>query len=342
MEGPAPAEADGPLDCASLIEGGWFLEKNSQWPGQANALKVQEILLHKRTDFQDIMVFQSTDWGRVLVLDGVIQLTERDEMSYQEMMAHLPLFSHESPGDVLILGGGDGGVLREVVKHKCVSRVTHCEIDAGVIEASKHFFPTVSCAFSNPKVNVLIGDGVGFAEKSADASFDVIIVDSSDPVGPAEGLFSKDFYANAHRILKPGGVICSQGECLWVHVDLIQKMLQEHGAPFASAEYASIQVPTYPSGQIGALLARKAHADSGAQPTCKSPRRPVPDDMELRYYSAEMHQAAFAAAGLPAAEALFGGVAQAGSQTGHAGSAGARATLARCRVVEAGRCREQD
>mmetsp|Transcript_83154 Transcript_83154/g.220633 ORF Transcript_83154/g.220633 Transcript_83154/m.220633 type:complete len:318 (-) Transcript_83154:86-1039(-) len=288
------AEAAGPLNCASLIESGWFHEKNSQWPGQANSLKIKEVLLHKKTEFQDLMVFQSTDWGKVLVLDGVIQLTERDEMSYQEMMAHLPLFAHESPAEVLIVGGGDGGVLREVVKHRCVSRVTHCEIDAGVIEAAKQFFPSVSCAFEDPKANVVVGDGVGFAEKAKDASYDVIIVDSSDPVGPAEKLFSKEFYVNAHRILKPGGIICSQGECLWVHADLIQSMLREHGAPFASAEYASIQVPTYPSGQIGAFLARKAHARPGQAPTCRSPARTVPEDMDLRYYNEEMHRAAFA------------------------------------------------
>lgn len=294
MDGVLPEEAGAPLDCASLIENGWFMEKNSQWPGQANSLQVKHVLLHKRTQYQDLMVFESTDWGKVLVLDGVIQLTERDEMSYQEMMAHLPLFAHEGPSDVLIIGGGDGGVLREACKHRCVERLTMCEIDSGVVEASKEFFPSVSCAFSDPKVNLIIGDAVSFAEKADDASFDVIIVDSSDPVGPAAKLFSKEFYINAHRILKPGGVICSQGECLWVHADLIESMLKEYGAPFASAEYASIQVPTYPSGQIGAFLARRAHADSSKAASCRSPARCVPEDMDLRYYSAEMHAAAFA------------------------------------------------
>jgi len=286
--------ADGPLDGSTLIKDGWFMEKNSQWPGQANSLQVKEVLLHKKTDFQDLMVFESTDWGKVLVLDGVIQLTERDEMSYQEMMAHLPLFSHECPKHVLIIGGGDGGVLREVVKHSCVEKVTMREIDGGVIEAAKKYFPTVSCAYSHPKVDLQVADGVGFCEKSADATFDAIIIDSSDPVGPAEKLFSPEFYVNAHRILKPGGVLCSQGECLWVHADLIADMIGTHGKPFASAEYASIQVPTYPSGQIGAFLARKAAADSAQLASCRTPAREVPKDMPLRYYSTEMHSAAFA------------------------------------------------
>mmetsp|Transcript_67322 Transcript_67322/g.119951 ORF Transcript_67322/g.119951 Transcript_67322/m.119951 type:complete len:313 (+) Transcript_67322:48-986(+) len=281
-------------DSTELIENGWFMEKNSQWPGQANALQVKEVILHKKTKFQDLLVFESTDWGKVLVLDGVIQLTERDEMSYQEMMAHLPLFSHANPIDVLIIGGGDGGVLREVAKHACVERITHCEIDDGVVEASKAYFPSLACAFSNPKVNLMIGDGVAFAEGAKDSSWDVIIIDSSDPVGPAEKLFSKEFYVNAHRILKPDGVLCSQGECLWVHTELIEAMLKENGAVFASAEYASIQVPTYPSGQIGAFLARKASATPGEEASCRVARRPVPEDMQLKYYSEEMHRAAFA------------------------------------------------
>jgi len=286
--------AEAQLDGSTLIKDGWFMEKNSQWPGQANSLQVKQVLLHKKTDFQDLLVFESTDWGKVLVLDGVIQLTERDEMSYQEMMAHLPLFSHKCPKQVLIIGGGDGGVLREAVKHDCVEKVTMREIDAGVIEAAKEFFPSVSTAFGHPKVDLQVADGVGFCEKAADATYDVIIIDSSDPVGPAEKLFSPEFYANAHRILRPGGVLCSQGECLWVHADLISEMVSTHGAPFASAEYASIQMPTYPSGQIGAFLARKAAAGGPEPASCRSPLRAPPADMPLRYYSAEMHTAAFA------------------------------------------------
>jgi len=297
MEGKSADVAGGSVD---LIENGWFMEKNSQWPGQANSLEVKKVLLSRKTDYQDLLVFESTHWGKVLVLDGVIQLTERDEMSYQEMMVHLPLFAHAGPSDVLIVGGGDGGVLREVCKHECVKRITMCEIDRGVIEASKEFFPSVSCAFSDERVNLNIGDAVGYAEKTTEASYDVIIVDSSDPVGPAEMLFSKKFYAMLHRILKPGGIVCSQGECLWVHGDLIRTMHRDNESLFASVEYANIQVPTYPSGQIGAFLARKADENPPTAPdapkdsSCRLPRRPVPKDFPLRYYTEEMHTAAFA------------------------------------------------
>eukprot|EP00931_Biecheleriopsis_adriatica_P054276 TRINITY_DN31921_c0_g1_i2.p1 TRINITY_DN31921_c0_g1~~TRINITY_DN31921_c0_g1_i2.p1 ORF type:complete len:308 (-),score=55.46 TRINITY_DN31921_c0_g1_i2:17-940(-) len=260
--------------------------------GKPMLYRSKKVLMHKKTKFQDLLVFESTDFGNVVVLDGVIQITERDEMSYQEMMAHLPMFSCDQPLQVLIIGGGDGGVLREVIKHECVERVTWCEIDGDVIEASKQYLPKISAAVGDPKVKLLVGDGVAFAQDSKDNTFDVIIVDSSDPVGPAEKLFSKEFYANAHRILKPGGVICSQGECLWNNEDLIVTMTSDFGACFETAEYASIQVPTYPAGQIGAFLARKSGGTG--LPSCRQPRRPVPDGMELRYYSQEMHAAAFA------------------------------------------------
>jgi spermidine synthase len=274
-----------------LIKDGWFMEKNSQWPGQANSLEVKTVLDHTKSDFQDILVFESTTWGNVLVLDGVIQMSERDEMSYQEMLTHLPMFAHECPKNVLIVGGGDGGVLREVVKHETVEKVTMCEIDGGVVDAAKKFFPKQSTGFDHPKAKLVIGDGLAFAKEVADETFDVIVVDSSDPVGPAEGLFSPEFYANARRILKPGGVLCTQGECLWVHEELIESVLKENLAPFAIAEYASMQVPTYPSGQIGCFLGRKA---GGKETSCRSLARDVPSGMDLRYYTEDMHTAAFA------------------------------------------------
>jgi len=280
------------LDSASLIENGWFHEKNEQWPGQANSLQVKEVLLHEKTKFQDLLVFESTSYGKVLVLDGVIQLTEKDEMSYQEMMTHLPMFAHSGPKSVLIVGAGDGGVLREVCRHPGVEKIVQCEIDEGVVNAAKRFFPTVSyCYESDSRFTLNIGDAVKYIKETEDESVDVVIVDSTDPAGPAEGLFSAEFYTELHRVLKPGGIVCSQGECLWVHADLIDMMCLNHSKPFASCEYASIQVPTYPSGQIGAFLCQKA-AD-GLEAGCRKPRRAV--DVEgLRYYSEEMHGAAFA------------------------------------------------
>ena len=187
------------------IENGWFYEKNSQWPGQAMGLEIKEMLLEQKTKYQDLKVFESTTWGKVLILDGVIQLTEKDEMSYQEMLAHVPMFSHRQPKRVLIVGGGDGGILREVCKHNCVEEIVQCEIDEGVIEASKKFFPTISNSFQDKRLKLIIGDAVHYViDEAEDESFDVIIVDSSDPDGPAEKLFSEEFYKNASRILTKG------------------------------------------------------------------------------------------------------------------------------------------
>ena len=152
------ANGDEPLISAE----GWFGEKEVMWPGQQMRLRVADggVLLRQRTEFQDLLVFQSTDYGRCLVLDGVIQLTERDECAYQESIAHIPMFAHPCPRRVCIIGGGDGGVLREVCKHACVEHVTHCELDAAVVAAAKRFFGgTVATAFDDPRVTLLHEDG---------------------------------------------------------------------------------------------------------------------------------------------------------------------------------------
>lgn len=144
-------------------------------------------------------MFKSTSFGNVLVLDGVVQLTERDEAAYQEMIAHLPLFSHPNPEHVLIIGGGDGGVIREVVKHSSVKSITICEIDKVVIEAGKKFFPSVASAWEDKRVTLMCGDGTVFLDKPENVGkYDVIITDSSDPVGPAKALFESPYYMSAH------------------------------------------------------------------------------------------------------------------------------------------------
>ncbi|XP_045155136.1 spermidine synthase, partial [Echinops telfairi] len=146
------------------------------------SLQVEQLLHHQRSRYQDILVFRSKTYGNVLVLDGVIQCTERDEFSYQEMIANLPLCSHPNPRKVLIIGGGDGGVLREVVKHPSVEAVVQCEIDEDVIQVSKKFLPGMAVGYSSPKLTLHVGDGFEFMKQNQDA-FDVIITDSSDPMG---------------------------------------------------------------------------------------------------------------------------------------------------------------
>lgn len=188
----------------------WFKETTALWPGQAMSLEVKEVLHHEKSSYQDVLVFQSMSYGNVLVLDGVIQATERDEFAYQEMIAHIPLNAHPNPKKVLVIGGGDGGVLREVVKHECVDQVTLVEIDEVVVKVAKKFLPAMAAGFQHPKVKVVIGDGFEFLKNNV-GTYDVIITDSSDPVGPAEALFSETFYDLMRKSLLPGGIICTQG-----------------------------------------------------------------------------------------------------------------------------------
>ncbi|KAF3927364.1 hypothetical protein ABW21_db0204007 [Orbilia brochopaga] len=189
---------------------GWFREINDMWSGQAMTLKVKQILHHEKSLYQDVLVFESTDYGNVLVLDNVIQCTERDEFSYQEMISHLALMSHPNPQKVLVIGGGDGGVLREVIKHDCVKEAVLCDIDEAVIRVSKQYLPDMSKSYTSDKVRVHIGDGFKFLADYKN-EFDVIITDSSDPDGPAESLFQLPYFELLEGALREGGVISTQG-----------------------------------------------------------------------------------------------------------------------------------
>jgi len=173
--------------------------------------------------------------------------------------------------------------LREITKHKIVEQVTICEIDKMVIETSKKYLPELAKGFDDPRVNVFIGDGYAYM-KSKPGEFDVIIVDSSDPVGPAETLFQKEFYQYMKAALRPGGIICTQAECLWLHIPMIKDLLNMSKSLFDHAEYAYTTIPTYPCGQIGFLLG--SLGDS-----CKKPKRIM--DIDCKYYSPEIHAASF-------------------------------------------------
>lgn len=273
---------------AGMIVDGWFHERGELWPGQAMSLEIKEVLDHHRSKFQDLLVFESTNNGKVLVLDGVIQVTERDEFAYQEMIAHIPLFAHPNPKRVLVIGGGDGGVLREIAKHSSVEQMILCEIDKDVIEASKKYFPEMAKGFADPRVTVEVMDGAEFLAAHRD-SFDVIITDSSDPVGPASVLFETPFYNAMYASLREGGIVCTQGECVWLHVDLIKPLIKSISRLYSTVEYAYTTIPTYPSGQIGFIIATKG------RDKCSVPARAPSGDTEaaLKYYTSELHTASF-------------------------------------------------
>ncbi|KAH7685915.1 Spermidine/spermine synthase eukaryotes protein [Dioscorea alata] len=298
--------------CHATVVSGWFSESrlysdkmgkllyynNPMWPGEAHSLKVEKILYQGKSDYQEILVFESSAYGKVLALDGIVQLTEKDECAYQEMMAHLPLCSIPSPKTVLVVGGGDGGVLREISRHSSVEIIDICEIDDLVIDVCKKFFPDLSVGFDDPRVRLHVGDAVQFLRNAPEGMYDAIIVDSSDPIGPAQQLIEKPFFETIAKALKPGGVLCNQAESLWLHTHLIQDVLSVCRQTFkGSVHYAWTSVPTYPSGVIGFILC----STDGPPINFLSPINPIEKQKgalnfrrELRFYNSEIHRAAFA------------------------------------------------
>ncbi|EGX44969.1 hypothetical protein AOL_s00173g70 [Orbilia oligospora ATCC 24927] len=272
------------------IVDGWFREINEMWRGQAMTLKVEKILHHEKSLYQDVLVFKSTDYGNVLVLDNVIQCTERDEFSYQEMITHLAMNSHPEPKKVLVIGGGDGGVLREVIKHECVEEAILCDIDEAVIRVSKQYLPDMSASYKHPKVKTHIGDGFKFLADYKN-TFDVIITDSSDPDGPAESLFQLPYFELLEGALREGGVITTQAENQWLHIDLIQRLKKDCGKTFPVAEYAYTTIPTYPSGQIGFMVCCKDANRDVTKPLRRWSEEE--EDKLCRYYNAKIHEASF-------------------------------------------------
>ncbi|ODV88719.1 hypothetical protein CANCADRAFT_127935 [Tortispora caseinolytica NRRL Y-17796] len=273
------------------INDGWFREVSDElWPGQAMTLRVKQILHVEKSKYQDVLVFESTDYGNVLVLDGVIQATERDEFAYQEMICHLAMNSHPNPKKVLVIGGGDGGVLREIVKHDCVEQAVLCDIDECVIRVSKKYLPGMSVGFEHPKVKVHVGDGFKFLADYKN-EFDVIITDSSDPEGPAEALFQKPYFELLHEALTEKGCITTQAENIWLHMPLIKDLRKACAEVFPVADYAYTTIPTYPSGQIGFMVCSK---DPNAN--VRKPLRTWDSAEEsklCKYYNKEIHAASF-------------------------------------------------
>ncbi|XP_072970652.1 spermidine synthase 1 [Typha angustifolia] len=296
-EGVNGSEGTAAADGISAVIPGWFSEISPMWPGEAHSLKVEKILFQGKSDYQNVMVFQSSTYGKVLVLDGVIQLTERDECAYQEMITHLPLCSIPNPKKVLVIGGGDGGVLREVSRHSSVEQIDICEIDKMVVDVSKQYFPHVAVGFEDPRVTLHIGDGVAFLKDTPEGTYDAVIVDSSDPIGPAQELFEKPFFESVARALRPGGVVCTQAESIWLHMHIIEDIISACRQTFkGSVSYAWTTVPTYPSGVIGFMLC----STEGPQVDFHHPVFTIEENDysneskgPLKFYNSEIHSAAF-------------------------------------------------
>lgn len=226
-----------------------------------------------------------------MILDGIIQCTERDEFAYQEMIAFLPLCAHPNPSKVLIVGGGDGGVAREVTKHPLVKEIVQVEIDNEVVDVSKVYLPSMSSGFNSQKLTLNICDGFKYMEEHKN-EFDVIITDSSDPIGPATNLFTSTYFKLLKEALKSKGIICSQGGSYWINVEHVRKTMQNCKEYFPIVKYATTSVPTYPSGDIGFIIASGDKNNKIQQPKIMFTNDEI-NSMNLRYYNTQLHSAAF-------------------------------------------------
>ena len=228
------------------IENGYYHEITPN--GFGIAIKAGKILFSKQSDFQKVEVFETeSSLGRVLTLDDLMMTTGGDEYHYHEMIVHIPMMQHKNPKSVLVIGGGDGGTIREVLKHKTVERVVLCEIDGMVIEACKKYLPTISCELDNPKVEILVQDAIEYI-KDKKNEFDIVLIDSTDPMGPGEGLFTDEFYTNVKNSLKEGGIMVAQSESPFAQADSVKKMYVQLKKVFPICATYTSNIPTYPGG----------------------------------------------------------------------------------------------
>lgn len=247
------------------------------------AYEVEEIICQRQTRYQELLVFKNPYFGKVLALDGVVQLTERDELFYHEMIAQVALHAHPNPRDVLIIGGGDGGTLREVLKHEIVQQVTLVEMDREVIEASKEFFPTLSTGFSDPRTEVMETEGAGYLSQM-DGRFDLIITDSTDPVGPAQSLFTSQFFRYAFKALKAQGIFVAQTESLHFHREFVRDIQHKLREIFNIVDLYTVPLTTYAGNWWTFSIASKAHNPKDIRRQCEIP---------TGYYSEDVHRYAF-------------------------------------------------
>jgi len=254
-----------------------------QTPALGFTCKITETLKVEQTDFQHLAVVETEQFGRMLLLDGMVMTTDTDEYVYHEMITNVALNSHPNPQNVLIIGGGDGGALREAVKHPKVNKATLVEIDDKVIVASRQYFPKLSCSFEDPKSAVVVDDGIEFIKQRKN-EFDVIIVDSTEPVGPAVQLFSSEFYRECSAALKEDGMLVVQSESPFFNADVIKMAFGGIQSVFPLTKLYLASIPTYPSGLWSFTLGSKKYDPE--QLTNKN-------TSDLKYYNEDVHQAAF-------------------------------------------------
>ncbi len=269
-----------------MTETTWHYE-HFEPAGSAIGFRITRKLDEVQSDFQKIEIFESTDWGNVMLIDGAMMLTTRDNFLYHEMMSHPALFTHAVPKNVVIIGGGDCGTLREVLKHPRVESAVQCDIDEQVTRMAEKWFPELCESNSDPRAQLLFDDGIAYMANRAPGSVDIVIVDSTDPVGPAEGLFNQAFYDSCFRALKDDGILVQQSESPLVLLELIKAMRAEMGkAGFTSFKTLPFPQPCYPTGWWSCTLARKGDGFDFREDDARA------KGFKTQYYSADIHRGA--------------------------------------------------
>ncbi len=293
---PNDAETYDPKKGYKINRNVWFTDKDEN---QALSLRYTgDVLFDEISPYQRVRILETYAYGTMLTIDDMVMCTEKDESHYHEMITHPAIQAYQAVNgpikNALVIGGGDGGTIREIFQYKSVDQVTMVEIDEAVVRACKQHIPSIATDFDNPKLNLIIGDGIDFVAKSKPEQFDVIIVDGSDPAGPAEGLFTKDFYANCMKALKPNGVLVTQGESPMFHAKTFVELNQCLKNVFGQSNVHTLMfhATTYPSGMWSVQMAIKGKY----HPVKDVKKENIAQSLKgktLRYYNEDLHSAAF-------------------------------------------------
>ena len=253
------------------------------------------VLYREKSPYQKVEIFDTYAYGRMLTCDNMVMCTEKDEYVYHEMIAHVPMLTHDQAKKILVIGGGDGGTVRELLKHDHVEEVVMVEIDEKVVEATQQHLPTIASAFDDQRLHLIIDDGIKYVQQSPSETFDLVIVDSNDPVGPAEGLFSESFYSDVHRILTQQGVMVTQSESPRFNVPAFKAIYQTFNRIFPKNQVFTYlaHIPTYPSGMWSFSYSAKGSVHP-VESLDQAKAEKFLASNDLKYYNTQIHHASFA------------------------------------------------
>ncbi len=237
----------------------WYYEQYGE--DLKAGFKTTDILFRGKSEYQTVDVIETAAYGRMLLLDGLVMCTDKDEFVYHEMISHVPALNHPKPEKIVVIGGGDGGTVRELLKHPEVKEIVLCEIDGMVVESCEKYFPEIASGIRDSRVKVNIGDGVAYMMEHAPGTLDIVLVDSTDPIGPGEGLFSGDFYRSVARALKPDGIMACQSESPWHDDPILKRIYKNVSAGFKHIYPYVGSIPTYPKGMWSWTMASNQPLD---------------------------------------------------------------------------------